>query len=72
MLQSLVVWRVIWLPVVAVLTASTTSISPLVGQTEGSVVQRAGLGFGELVLGVRGGEGEGGGDWGGAYQVPQP
>ena len=37
------VWRVIWLPVVAALTASAMSISPFLGQTEGSVVQRAGL-----------------------------
>jgi hypothetical protein len=35
MLQPLVVCRVIWLPLVAWLTASITSISPLLGQLAG-------------------------------------
>ena len=65
--QPFVVCRLIWLPVSAVLTASRTSISPLLGQTEASVVQRAGLG-GKLVdsdIGIVDGDAV-------IYHVPHP
>ena len=61
------VCRLIWFPVEAVFTASKTSISPFLGQTEGSVVHRAGLGGGLVVN--EGGTTE---SHGLTHHVPQP